>query len=176
MSTIDEIMAAAYAPAASAAEGRSFCPRLAAAKLRTLITQAIAEARAEGAREMREAADALREDADEIFPPSKRGRQASVEMRDVVEWYSESIRALPLPAGTVNVVMDREHGGLTFAPAEREPVRLTDEQIKQARNNALCGAPDGVLMGRVAGLCHPELRELSRAIETAVLAANGMTE
>ena len=51
---------------------------------------------------------------------------------------------------------------------------LTDEQIKHARNRALCDAPDGVLMGRVAGLWHPGLRELSRAIEAASLAANNL--
>lgn len=36
------------------------------------------------------------------------------------------------PTSTVNVVMDREHGGLTFAPDKREPVLLTDEAVADA--------------------------------------------
>ena len=76
-----------------------------------------------------------------------------------------TICALPLPAGTVNVVMDREHGGLTFAPAKRQAVLLTDEQIERA--------VDGHGW-TVSELQVEDIPGMARDIEAAVLAANGL--
>jgi hypothetical protein len=92
MSTIDEIKAAL-----EKCERRPDRMNLDALEL--MIAAALADARREGAEQMREMCSTLREDADEIFPATTRGRQAPVEVRDVVEWYSESIRAMPLPTG-----------------------------------------------------------------------------
>lgn len=148
MSAIDKIMKCAYEygcaraqeyETSDPADSRLVCAER--AELRDLITAALDEARREGAEAMREAVESLREDADEIFPPTGRGRQAPVEARDVVEWYSESIRALPLPTG------------------KRQAVRLTDEEVKQIGNATLYA---GGIYDRV------------RAIESAVLAANGL--
>lgn len=95
--------------------------------LRTIITQAIAEARADGAREMREFA----------AQESRWGGDSGCD----ADAMTAHIRALPLPT-------------------KREPVRLTDEQI-------------GAEMIRPG---NETLSGFARAIETAVLAANGMTK
>ena len=79
--------------------------------LREMIAAALADAERKGAEAMREQC-ADRWDGHDI---DVLGHCTNV---------GASIRALPLPTGTVNVVMDREHGGLTFAPAKREPVLL----------------------------------------------------
>ena len=110
MSNIDEIMGAVGrhgddcirdADAASA----SF------EALREMIAAALADARQEGAEAMRAKA-AQGWDGCMYNAPG--------ETLDI----GTDIRALPLPESTVEVVMDRGHGGLTFAPAKREPVLL----------------------------------------------------
>lgn len=154
MSTIDEIMSDVQSFASTwALVGGRFddgsmhnTAEDQSAALRDLIAAALAEARREGAEAMREAVESLREDADEIFPPTGRGRQAPVEARDVVEWYSESIRALPLPTG------------------KRQAVRLTDEQIVLPVIHGF-GATTNDWASHI---------EYAHAIESAVLAANGL--
>lgn len=118
--------------------------------LRELIAAALADAERRGAEAMREAADQLRADADEIFPPSDRGRQAPVEVRDVVEWYSESIRALPLPTGP------------------RQAVLLTDKQIENGRKQVF--STDNPFCPCDA----KTMRKAARWAEAAALAANNL--
>ena len=79
-------------------------------------------------------------------PPNSPARQAAIEAEN-----------------TARVAAEQFVKGLE---AERDELR--------ARLDALCDAPDGVLLGRVARLPHQELRELSRAIEAASLAANNL--
>ena len=154
MSNIDEIMGAVGrhgddcirdADAASA----SF------EALREMIAAALADARQEGA-------EAIRAKAAQGWDGCM--YNAPGETLDI----GTDIRALPLPESTVEVVMDRGHGGLTFAPAKCEPVRLTLDQIGEAAET-MPGGIDGFLKGW-------GWQQFARAIETAVLTANGMTK
>lgn len=146
MTTIDEIMAAAYAPSAATASGRSVCPRLAAAELRSLITQAIAEARADGAREMREAAASAGFDA-----------AASDESACTV---MEAIEALPLPTGPRQAVR-LEDWQLAAAMSEIPP----GDELAAGFSflSWQSGRPDAA-----------SALDEARLVQAAVLAANGM--
>ena len=132
--------------------------------LRELIAAALADAERKGAEAMRETA------AWQCKQKAEREGAKAMEVEDDEPDMVDSLKATAWDF----MVMESKIHALPLPTGERQAVLLTDGQIKQARNNALCDAPDGVLMGRVAGLCHPELRELSRAIEAAVLAANGL--
>lgn len=142
MTTIDEIMAQAqrYAEAvvrdtdwASDQDDTDAC-NAALTDLCTLITQAIAEARVDGAREMRE----LCATVCDTTPPHP--FRPSIEA-------AHAIRALPLPAN-------------------REPVRLTDDDV----DRIACG-----FTGAEDDLPSERIHAFANSIETAVLAANGMT-
>lgn len=151
MTTIDEIMAqanryalrnaqycAAHITNADLVSGEVVA-------LRAIITQAIAEARADGAREMREAAAKA---------------AASVGLDQHTQWHGMPV-CFALDVGSACTEAIRS----LLLPAKREPVRLTDEQILLARKGA-----------------KPLLQQwgdtlaIARAIETAVLAANGLTK
>lgn len=151
MSTINEIMGAVWRHGDDCirdgdAASESF------EALRELIAAALADARREGAEAMRAKA-AQGWDGCMYNAPG--------ETLDI----GTDIRALPLPESTVEVVMDREHGGLTFAPAKREPVLLTDEQIERA--------VDGHGW-TVSELQVEDIPGMARDIEAAVLAANNL--
>ena len=108
--------------------------------LRELIAAALADARREGAEAMRAKA-AQGWDGCMYNAPG--------ETLDI----GTDIRALPPPESTVEVVMDREHGGLTFAPAKR--------------------AVDGHGW-TVSELQVEDIPGMARDIEAAVLAANNL--
>ena len=147
MSTIDEIMEAVES-VKTAAAGHQRWPsamrRIILGKetdgLRDLITAALADARREGAEAMRAKA-AQGWDGCMYNAPG--------ETLDI----GTDIRALPPPESTVEVVMDREHGGLTFAPAKR--------------------AVDGHGW-TVSELQVEDIPGMARDIEAAVLAANNL--
>lgn len=121
--------------------------------MRDLIAAAIADAKREGAEQMREASAALCRQAavrlENAAQASEAEEPEEVSALRATAWKlllaHDDIRAIPLPTG------------------QRQAVRLTDEEV--IREICLIGRrvqrPDGA-------------KQLCRAIETAVLAANGL--
>jgi hypothetical protein len=112
--------------------------------LRELITAALAEARREGAEQMRIDAGMLcTAQADEA--------DGDIAYRDACHDCAKAVRALPMPTGP------------------RQAVRLTDEQIGFIAHEVA-----QKFLGGAGNDTENWDTELSRAIETAVLAENGM--
>jgi hypothetical protein len=116
--------------------------------IREMITTALAEARRDGAEQMQAAAfDAcvMQANADRVFAKSERNAGAA----DCAADLTELIRALPLPIGP------------------SKAVRLTDDRVREIAYQTGCFDEEFDITGA-------QTDKLCRAIETAVLAANGL--